>query len=99
MSIRTTVLHRASSMSSLSVGAKILSIVGICLMLLLAVAGIGIWQMSKIGHEITEIAELDIPLTQALTKVTEHQLEQAISLERALRASGMKLDAATSATL
>lgn len=75
---------------SFGVGAKMLGIVGLCLMLLVAVAAVSIWQMSRIGHEIEGIAERDLPLTGILTKVTTHQLEQAISLERALRASGVK---------
>ncbi len=41
-------------------------------------------QMNKIGDELINIAEGDIPLSTMLTKVTEHQLEQAILLERSL---------------
>lgn len=47
------------------------------------VAGIGIFKMNKIGLEIAEIAELHIPLTETLTEVTIHQLEQAITLQGA----------------
>lgn len=83
---------------SFGVGTKMLGVVGICLILLVAVAGVSIWQMSKIGHEIEGIAERDLPLTGVLTKVTTHQLEQAIFLERALRASGIKTDAETART-
>ncbi|MCC2607459.1 methyl-accepting chemotaxis protein [Planctobacterium marinum] len=43
---------------------------------------VAIFQMNKLGAKITEIAKEDIPLTRLLTKVTEHQLEQAIFLER-----------------
>jgi len=80
---------------SVGVGTKVLGVVGFCLVLLVAVAGFSIWQMSQIGHEIEGIAERDLPLTGALTKVTTHQLEQAIYLERALRSSGVKEDAET----
>ena len=73
-------------MPSLSIGAKVLALVGVCLATMAVVAGIGIWQMIGIGHEIEDIAERDIPLTEALTKVTIHQLEQSIILERGLRA-------------
>lgn len=76
-----------------SVGAKILGIVGICLGLLVVVAAVSITQMAKIGQEIEELAERDLPLTEALTKITEHQLEQAINLERALRLSGIGVKA------
>ena len=73
------------SKMSFSVGTKILAIVGVVLGLLIAVAVVGGLQMQKIGREITEIAEEDIPLTTAVTSVTIHQLEQALALERALR--------------
>ena len=72
--------------SKLTVAAKILANVGFCLLLLTVVAGISFWQMAKIGHEIVAIAERDVPLTNALTQITTHQLEQAINFERALRA-------------
>ena len=67
------------------VAAKILCIVGVVLALLIAVAATSSFQMMKIGEEIVEIAEQDIPLTQALTNITVHQLEQAINFERSLR--------------
>lgn len=41
--------------------------------------------MWKIGVELVSIAERDIPLTNGLTKVTNHQIEQAVQFERALR--------------
>lgn len=71
---------------SFTVGAKIMANVGFCLVLLIVVAGLSIWQMTKIGAEIEGIAERDVPLTRALTAVTIHQLEQAINFERAVRA-------------
>ncbi|RME95290.1 MAG: methyl-accepting chemotaxis protein, partial [Alphaproteobacteria bacterium] len=75
---------------SMGISTKILGIVAICLLFLVALATISIWQMAKIGHEITGIAERDMPLTGALTRVSGHQFEQSISLERALRASGVR---------
>lgn len=39
-------------------------------------------QMKNIGEEIIDIAEIDVPLTNLLTKVSEHQLQQVISFER-----------------
>jgi methyl-accepting chemotaxis protein len=45
---------------------------------------VSIMQMSKIGLELENIAKEDIPLTQSLTKITEHQLEQVILVERLL---------------
>lgn len=70
---------------SMKIGTKIFLLVGFCLGLLVVNAGTGLWQMNKIGAEIEGIAERDLPLTEALTKITIHQLEQAINLERAFR--------------
>lgn len=68
-----------------SVLYKIMAIVGCLVMLMAANAGYGIWQMNRIGGELKEIAEHDLPLTGIVTQITEHQLEQAVSLQRLLR--------------
>jgi len=68
---------------------KLLGIVGLCLVSTAVVAGIGVWQMSRIGLEIKSVAEDDMPLTAAVSQVTVHQLEQAVLLERILRMSGL----------
>jgi methyl-accepting chemotaxis protein len=70
---------------NLSVGQKFLCIVGVCVSMLLVSTVYGIIQMSNIGKELAEIAENDIPLTAVVSKITIHQLEQAIYLERAIR--------------
>lgn len=54
------------------------------LALLIAVGGIGLSQMKKIGDEIIDIAEIDIPLNNLMTEITEHQLAQVIELERSV---------------
>ena len=69
-----------------------LGIVGFCLVLLISVAGTGIWQMSRIAQELEGISERGLPLTGILMRVATHQLEQSISLERALRASNAGAD-------
>ena len=85
-----TTVNRADEVESkrgmsLSVGAKIGAVVGFCLIALAGVATIGITQMQAIGEEIEGIAERDIPLTEIVTKVTVHQLEQAVLFERSVR--------------
>ena len=74
---------------SMKIGSKIFLLVGFCLALGVLASGISIWQMNKIGVEIEAIAERDIPLTDALTQITIHQLQQAINFERAFRAGQM----------
>jgi len=54
------------------------------LLLMLIMGGIAISQMSKIGVELVDIAEKNIPLSSSITALTEHQLEQSILIERAL---------------
>jgi len=70
---------------SATVGKKISYVIGLCLGLVVAVAATGIIQMQSINAEIEGIAERDVPLTNAVTAITIHQLEQAINFERALR--------------
>ena len=54
------------------------------LALMLIMGGVAIIQMAKIGTELVDIAEVDIPLGNKITKITELQLEQNILFERAL---------------
>lgn len=68
-----------------SVAQKFLGIVAICIALLLVTAGYAIFQINSIGKELAEVAERDIPLTGVISRITAHQLEQSIKLERALR--------------
>ena len=54
-------------------------------MALLCVVGfIGLSQMSKIGVSLTTITNDDIPLSNSISRVTEHKLEQAILFEKLL---------------
>jgi len=69
-------------LSNFRVSSRIFALAAMLLVLLAAVAGTGIWKMHKIGTEITEIAERDLPLTEIVTKITVHQLEQAILLSK-----------------
>jgi len=69
-------------LSNFRVSSRIFALAAMLMVLLASVAGTGIWKMHKIGAEITEIAERDLPLTEIVTKVTVHQLEQAILLSK-----------------
>ena len=71
-------------LSRLMIAQKIL-LLGISqLILMFTLGGYAISKMDKIGMALIDIAEEDIPLTKMLTKVTEHQLEQAILFERSM---------------
>ena len=71
-------------LSRLMIAQKILLLGLTQILLMIILGGYAIFQMDKIGLALIDIAEEDIPLTKMLTKVTEHQLEQAIYFERAL---------------
>lgn len=77
--------------SSLSIGAKIVGLVAMCLAGLVLVSGISLWQLVNIGSLLDDVANRDVPLTNAVTEITTHQLEQSISLERSLLA-GFRLE-------
>ncbi|MBL4618071.1 MAG: HAMP domain-containing protein [Robiginitomaculum sp.] len=70
---------------SMKLGTKVFILVGFCLSLVLLSAVVALLQISKIGAEIEEIAERDLPLTIAIAAITAHQLEQAVELERTFR--------------
>lgn len=71
-------------LSSLKISQK-LYLAGLVQFLLVVIVGlISVTKMAKIGEELTDIADKDIPLTAKLTTLTEHQLEEAILFEKAL---------------
>ncbi|WP_349357704.1 methyl-accepting chemotaxis protein [Stappia sp.] len=80
--------HTSTKPSRLrSITAKILGLVAFLGAMLLLVAGVGLVQMQGIGKELDEIADETVPLTSNVTRVSLHQLEQALVLERLLRVS------------
>ncbi len=72
-------------LNNLSIKAKIIGSSLILLALMLASSGYALYTMTKIGKELDAIAEQDIPMTEILTRITEHQLEQTNHFERAIR--------------
>ncbi|MEG7521657.1 MAG: methyl-accepting chemotaxis protein [Chromatiales bacterium] len=72
-------------LNNLTIKTKIIGNASILLALLLASSGYALYTMSQVGNELEAIAEQDIPMTENLTAITEHQLEQAIHFERAMR--------------
>lgn len=73
-------------LSKIKISQKVYILGVIQLLLICLIGGVGYTQMSKIGLELIDIAEEDIPLTRMLTQLTEHQLQEAIIFERVLRA-------------
>ncbi|MEP5423552.1 MAG: methyl-accepting chemotaxis protein, partial [Roseibium sp.] len=85
----------ATNPISTSITGKILSLVVFLCFGLVVVASVAIIQMNAIGKELVSIAEKDIPLTDAISQVTSHQLEQAILVEKVLRLSGVQSEVGT----
>ena len=67
-------------LSNLKIAHKVYLLGVLQLGLILLIGVVALVQMAKLGTELFEIAEEDIPLAQKITKATEHQLEQAIYL-------------------
>ncbi len=67
------------------VSHKIYSLAGFLIIINLVIAGANLFQLSSIKNEIDEIAIDHMPLTELMSKITIHQLEQAIHFERGVR--------------
>ena len=89
--------HPEFRMGQFTIARKIGVVICIGLLALGGVAGVSLTQMEAIKYEIESIAERDIPLTEIVTKITVHQLEQAINFERAVRYGEEKEHIAASA--
>ena len=57
----------------------------ILLLLLIIISFFSLNSMTQIGNELDSIADQDLPLIEIITAITEHQLEQEIHFERAIR--------------
>ncbi|WP_343561981.1 methyl-accepting chemotaxis protein [Kiloniella sp. b19] len=71
----------------MSIAHRIYMLIALIAVTATLIASTGIIKMSQVGAELKEIAHEDIPMTRIVTNITLHQLEQAIILERILRAA------------
>lgn len=76
-------------LSNLSLRSKIMGLIGVVITLSLVGNIVVETQLAKLGNEIEAIAERDMPLVSAITKIETHQLEQAIHFERILRLANL----------
>ena len=86
-------MENISFVNNFKIGHRIYVLVGFLLLCIVVIGGVGVYKMNVIGHEMEEVAKRDIPLTKILEKITVHQLEQAILMEKALRFQGVKAHA------
>ena len=70
---------------NLRISHRLYSLVGMLVVFIGILGAVGVYTMSVIGHELEEVAHRDLPLNGILEKITQHQLEQAILMEKALR--------------
>jgi methyl-accepting chemotaxis protein len=79
----------------MKITTKFYLLIAIFLALISSLGGVALIQMQKIGIELIDIAEENIPITNKLTQITLNQLEQAILFERSISiVYKMKLDLA-----
>ncbi|NOY63517.1 MAG: methyl-accepting chemotaxis protein [Gammaproteobacteria bacterium] len=72
-----------------TIQAKLLFIMAIFLVAMIGTNANTSLSINGIDHEINTVATVDIPITEMVTKVVEHQLNQAVAFERSLRFGGI----------
>lgn len=75
----------AGQLNEIGVRAKLTIIVSFFLFMILLLSTVTYLKISGIGEEVEAITVNDIPLTNIISKITVHQLEQAVNFERAVR--------------
>lgn len=71
----------------MKISARLVALVIFGFTVTLAVAGVAVFSISRLGGELGNVADRELPLVRALTSVTVRQLEMETNLERALRAN------------
>lgn len=73
--------------SHMKIAAKIYGLAAILLVLTAITTGYSLYAMNQLGSELESVAEQDMPITEAITRITVHQLEQAILFEQGINAA------------
>ncbi|WFD10644.1 methyl-accepting chemotaxis protein [Tepidibacter hydrothermalis] len=71
---------KLSNMSSIKF--KIISLVSILLIFMISISTLSIININKMGNELNEITNENIPLIEKVTEITQSQLEQSIYFEQ-----------------
>ena len=74
-------------LNNISLRLKIIIVGAIPLLLMVWSMSVSIYQVQSIGKELTSIAESDLPMSNSLAQITEHQLKQTIEFEKILHYS------------
>ena len=68
----------------LRIGPRIYILTSMSLIFLCVVAVISFSSMTRIGHELSQVADRSMPISDHLREITMHQLEQAVLFEKIL---------------
>lgn len=68
-----------------NISQRMYSLAGWLLLTACLLGAIATYKMTVIGNELEQVTARDLPLTLMLEKITQHQLEQAILMEKSLR--------------
>ena len=71
--------------NNMKIWTKMIALVALLLIMMAMVAAFGIFKMVNVGDEMKAIGEEHLPLTAIITKISNFQMAQAVSFERALR--------------
>ncbi len=69
-------------MRQFNIGQKIFSVALVVLALMLAVAGFSVHKIAQISEELETVAERQLPIADAVTRINVRVLEQGVILER-----------------
>ncbi len=72
-------------LNNFSIKSKMFANTAVLMLIIIAISIYSFNSMKKLGNELHHVANEDIPLIGIITAITEHQLEQEIHFERALR--------------
>ena len=72
-------------LNRMKVGSRLALIVGVLLVLMVIVGVFSIIKMKQVGEELKNIADNDIPLSEVVSEISNHQMEMAVLFERGLR--------------
>ncbi len=78
-----------SVLNNLNIQTKILSLVGVILIMTIIGSMLSFSKIRDIGYELNGLAERDMPMLSSITQIEVHQLEQAIHAERIYRLTGI----------
>ncbi len=75
-------------MRHMRIATKLALVISLPLAATLVVTAVALVHFGRVEDRISAVAERDIPLANAISKVSDYQLEQALAVERMLRIAG-----------